>query len=158
MKRALGTAGLVLWAGLALACASSGGEGGALENKYTHDFGRLLLPALEDGRNRVWSRHNYHLNRQEQDYNSVYYESQWRPWAVEDGAWTDARIRIVIRGRRVASELDGSGLYRVYADGEYEVTDASGAWQPQPPPEAVRKEFDKVFGDLALEVRTGVRR
>ena len=155
---------------LAAGCASGGGgSGGAAVGTYTRDFGRLLLPTLDEARQKIWSKHNWHVRRQQIEYQNIYWESEWRPFNPPGGASfnapTEARGRIVIRGRRVASELgtDASGspagVYRVTYVGEYQVRGGPDPdWRPAPMPDEVREVFEEVAGDLALEVRTGVRR
>lgn len=143
------------------ACASSGGaSGGGLG--YTRDFGRLLVPLLAEAQQKVYQKHNWNIYREEVEFQNIYWETEWRPFNVADAgpmAPSEARGRIIIRGRRVGGELDGGSVYRVTFVGEYEVRGGSTMdWRPAPMPEGTREVFERVAGDLALEVRTGVRR
>lgn len=151
---------------LALAGCASGGSAGSGANpseSYTRDFGRLLVPTLDEARLKVWAKHNWHVRREQVEYQNIYWESDWRPFNVPESMAitgpTEARGRIIIRGRRVADELDGRGLYRVTFVGEYQVRGGSSEqWRPGDIPEDAEDVFAQVAGDLALEVRTGVRR
>ncbi len=153
---------LVFPCALVLAGCAAGAGGGA-NPRYTRDFGRLLVPTLEEARLKVWAKHNWHLRRDENESQNVYWESEWRPFQPPEGAAitgpTEARGRIILRGRRVAGELDGGSQFRVTFVGEYEVRGgASPDWRPVEPPEDAVDVFEKVSSDLSLEVRTGVRR
>ena len=143
------------------ACASGGG--GGLSSRYSRDLGRHLVPTLEEARLKVWAKHNWHLYREQSEQQNVYWESQWRPFNPPAGAAvtgpTEARMRIMIRGRRMVGELDGGAQFRVTLDGEYEVRGGSSTqWRPAPIPEEAEDVFDQVFNDMSLEIRTGVRR
>lgn len=145
------------------ACASAGGPGGGPLGNYSRDFGRQVIPMLEEGIEKVWSKHNYHLQRQEQESSSVYYESQWRPLQLSDGPAlgeaTESRIRIILRGRRVGEGLDGLLIYHVYFEGEQQVRGGrTPDWRPIAVTPAADEEFAKVAGDLELEIRAGVRK
>ena len=143
------------------ACASGGG--GSMSSRYSRDLGRQLVPTLEEARLKVWAKHNWHLAREENTQTRVYWESQWRAFEPPAGAAvtgpTEARMRIIIRGRSMVAELDGGVQFRVTFDGEYEVSGgASPDWRPGPVPEEAEDTFDEVFNDMSLEIRTGVRR
>ncbi len=143
------------------ACASGGG--GGLSSRYSRDLGRQLVPTLEEARLKVWAKHNWHIYRQEDNQTRVYWESQWRPFEPGTGAAvtgaTEARMRIIIRGRSVVAELDGGYQFRVTFEGDYEVAGGTSPdWRPAPIPEEAEDAFDLVFNDMSLEIRTGVRR
>lgn len=145
------------------ACASAGGPGSSALRNYSRDFGRQVIPTLEEGIEKVWSKHNYHLQRHEEEYSSVYYESQWRPWRLSDapalGEATESRIRIILRGRRVGEGLDGLLIYHIYFEGEQQVRGGvTPDWRPIAVTPAANEEFTKVAGDLELEIRAGVRK
>jgi len=147
--------------GTVQACASGGGGG---SNSYRRDLGRLLLPILEETQLKIWNRHGWQAVRREVEYQHLLWESDWRFFTPEmTGAATDptdARGRVVIRGRRVQDELDEEGLYRVTFFGEFEVRGGleGDGWRPGPVPDSAREVFDLVFGDMYLELRTGLRR
>ncbi len=143
------------------ACASGGG--GGLSNRYTRDLGRHLVPTLEEARQKVWTKLNWDLQREQVEYQNVYWESAWRPFTPPAGPAvsgpTDGRVRVIIRGRRMVEELDGGAQYRVSLDGEYEVSGGvSSDWRGAPIPEEAEDAFDQVYSELSLEIRTGVRR
>jgi hypothetical protein len=143
------------------ACASGGG--GGLSNRYTRDLGRHLVPTLQEARLRVWSKLNWNLQREQVEFQNVYWESEWRGFNPPEGAAvsgpTDARVRIIIRGRRMVEELDGGAQYRVSLDGEYEVSGGVSAdWRAAPVPDEAEDVFDQMYSELSLEIRTGVRR
>lgn len=158
--RSLGpVAALAMLAG----CASAGGSGSSALGNYRRDFGRQVVSTLEQGIETVWSKHNYHLQRQARESSSVYYESQWRPWQLSDrtalGNPTDSRIRIILRGRRVGEGIDGVGVYHIYFEGEQQVRGGQTPdWRPIAVTPAANEEFARVAGDLELEIRAGVRR
>ena len=146
-----------------LAACASGGGGGGLSNRYSRDLGRHLVPTLEEARLKIWAKLNWHLYREQVEYQNVYWESDWRPFSPPvAGAVTgpdDARVRIVIRGRRMIQELDGGAQYRVTLEGEYEVSGGtSSEWRVAPIPEEAEDVFDQVYNEMSLEIRTGVRR
>ena len=147
---------------VALAACASGG-GGNMSSRYSRDLGRQLLPTIDEARLKVWAKHNWHLQREEREQQNVYWESVWRAFNPPAGAAvtgpTDARMRIVMRGRRMIGELDGGAQYRITLQGEYEVSGGtSDQWRPAPIPEEAEDVFDLVYSDLSLEIRTGVRR
>ena len=145
-------------------CASAGGSGGASSiDGFQRDLGRLLVPTLAEARMKVWAKHNWHLRREQSETQNLYWESEWRAFNAPEGSAvtgpSEARGRIIIRGRRVAGELDGGAQFRVTMYGEYEVRGgASDQWRPASPSEDVERVFNTVAGDLSLEVRTGIRR
>jgi hypothetical protein len=161
LKRVLTVLPCVL---LMAGCASAGGGTGAgAVQGYTRDLGRLLIPTLEAARQKIWAKYNWHLYREQVEFQNVLWESEWRDFNAPEGAAvtgpTEARGRVVIRGRRVAGELDGGSQYRVTFVGEYEVRGgATTEWRPASLPEDADDVFAEVAGDMALEVRTGVRR
>ncbi len=143
-------------------CASGGGAADGGRMGYQRDLGRLLQPTLDEARLKVWQKHNWHLQREELEFQNIYWETQWRPFNVDTGnavGPTEARGRIVIRGRRVGGELDGGSVYRVTMVGQYQVRGGvTDDWRPAPLPDDAEDVFDQVFSDLSLELRTGVRR
>lgn len=168
LRTRLVVAGCLNLAIIATACASSGG--GASE-AYRRDLGRLLEPLLEESRLKIWNLHGWDQVRRESEYGNLYWESAWRGIEPEaTGAATDAenaRARILIRGRRVEDQAGSSrtdlnapgGVYRVTFYGEFEVRGGivGDDWRPSPVPDAVRALFDRVYDDMYLEVRTGIR-
>lgn len=145
-----------------LAACASGGTGG-LSSRYTRDLGRQLVPTLEEAVMKVWAKDNWHVQRQESTQTRVLWESQWRPFEPPAGPAvtgpTEARMRIIIRGRGMVAELDGGLQFRVTFDGVYEVRGGvSTDWRPAPAPDEAEDVFDQVFNDMSLEIRTGVRR
>ena len=147
---------------LALSACASGG-GGPVSDQFTSDLGRQLYPSVEEARLKVWGKHNWHVRQELVEPNVFYVESEWRPFTPPEGAAVtgpeEARIRIVIRGRRVAGELDGGTQYRVTFEGDYEVRGgATPDWRAAPVPREAVTEFRRVLGDIELEIRTGVRR
>ncbi len=146
-----------------LAACASGGGGGSMSSQYSRDLGRHLVPTLAEARLKVWAKHNWHLFREELEVQNVYWESDWRAFNPPAGGAltgpTDARMRILIRGRRMVQELDGGAQYRTSLVGEYEVSGGtSSQWRPAPIPQEAEDVFDLVFNDMSLEIRTGVRR
>ena len=145
-----------------LAACASGGTGG-LSSRYTRDLGRQLIPTLEEAVMKVWAKDNWHVQRRESTQTRVLWESQWRLFEPPAGPAvtgpTEARMRIIIRGRGMVAELDGGLQFRVTFDGEYEVRGGvSTDWRPAPAPDEAEDVFDQVFNDMSLEIRTGVRR
>ena len=160
MKRSFRALAVLPVVAVMAACASSGGGG---QSTYTRDLGRQLVPTLEEARLKMWNKHNWALAREQVESQNIYWESSWREFDPPVGAAVtgpeDARLRILIRGRRVAGELDGGALYRTTFVGEYQVRGGMyDEWTPMAPPREAQQVFQQVLGDIELEIRTGVRR
>ena len=144
---------------LLVACATTS-TGGL--SQYRRDFGRLLLPTLEHGRSLVWSRHDYRVRQEMVSSTSFYYESEWRSIALTGLLASEvdqARIRITLRGRRVAHEgRTAESVFRVEMEGEMEVYGGEvDNWRPAEVTAEAVGEIAEIAEDLALEVRARVR-
>lgn len=156
------TTAVTLTLGLA-ACASSGGGAGS-NSSFRSDMGRLLAEPVAVARQKVWAKHNIPLYREETAFRSIVYESEWMPReptpAEAAAGVTDARNRIVLRGRRVEGEMDvTTGVYRVTFELDNQVVTALNPdWHPAAIPDQVVRDYRRVLSDLELELRSGVRR
>ena len=150
---------------LALAgCASSGGGGDDESSAvYRESMGQVVLPPLQEAREKIWQRHNIHLYREESAFRSIYYESEWiprepTPEEVAAGA-TSAGNRVVIRGRRAGETMDGVPSFSVTHEVQNQVRTAEHPeWHPAPMPEPVLEEYRRIYADLRMEVQAGIRR
>ena len=156
---AVGVALSVLLAGLS-GCVSAGG-GPVSENFWREDLGRLNQATLEVGLAKILQKHGLRLDRQYETGRDIRWELNWVPREIvaeeEVRGVTNARNRIVIRG--VESGLGEVDFYRMTWELQNEVTSmADQNWHPDVVPASVKDEFQPVYTDLMLEVRTGVRR
>lgn len=144
-------------AGLFAGCASGGVEAYA-ETLWREDMGRITQGTLEDGLDKMVRKYALRLNRQEEAARDLYYETAWSTRDLlateETQGVTNARNRIVIRGRRLEA-----GVFRFSWELQNEVTTTMVAeWHAHLIPPEVVEEYRPIYSDLMLEVRTGVRR
>ena len=149
---------------LAGGCASTGG--GAPDEPsatFEEEMGRVMVPLLEEGLLKIFPKYNLAIRRREEQYSTLYYETEWRPREVtaaerQQGV-VDARQRVILRGRRSSTDPSGGGVFRVSFEAENEVrTELSPSWHPAPAPDAFFEFWREVAMDLTMEIRAGVRR
>ena len=155
-------AAVTVYGWFAAACAS-GGVQGYTETLWREDMGRITEGTLEDGLEKMIRKYGLRLDRDEERGRDLYYELGWRlreVLAEEEGAGvTRARNRIVIRGRRLENQFDGSGVFRFTWEVQNEVsTSDTPEWHARAIPAEVVEEYRPIYSDLTLEVRAGVRR
>jgi len=143
------------------ACATGGG-GTSQRTSWREDMGRLTQSTLRAGVEKIFRKHAVRIGRTESTARDLYYESVWQPREVmateEVNGVTNARNRIVLRGRRVQSDMGGS-VFRVTWELQNEVTSLTASdWHPGIVPDQVMEQYRPVYSDLVLETRTGVRR
>jgi len=143
-------------------CASggSGGGDGGRESLYREDIGSVLFEPFAEARFKMWGKHNIPLLREEISRRNVFWESSWivRTPSLSESA-IGARNRVVIRGYQTGENLDGTGVYRMTFTVENQIrTDFAPDWHPAPFPEEVSETYRRLYGDLMMEVRAGVRR
>ncbi|MBW3534260.1 MAG: hypothetical protein KY453_03420 [Gemmatimonadetes bacterium] len=149
---------------LLVGCASVGGAGpDEPSSTFDEDMGRVMVPLLEAGLFKILPKYNLAIRRREAQFNTLYYETEWRPRgltpAERDEGVVDARQRVVLRGRRTSTDPSGGGVFRVNFEAENEVrTQLNGSWHPAPAPDAFFDFWREVAMDLAMEIRVGVRR
>lgn len=144
------------------ACAT-GGLGSVERTSWREDLGRLTQSTLQAGAQKIFRKHAVRIGRQESTARDLYYESVWEPREVmaaeEVNGVTNARNRIVLRGRRVQSDMGGSAVYRITWELQNEVTSSTAPdWHPGVVPTDVMERYRPVYSDLVLETRTGIRR
>lgn len=155
---------LVLPLLLLAGCASSGGPD-LPDTSYDDQLGRQVLSTLREAIDKVLlQQHGYRIQRTEEMYSSLLYETIWvsrTPSAEQrtEGV-TDLRHRIVIEGRRVGDDAGtGGAIYRVTFEAQNEArTQANSAWARFPVDQEFRNDMAQIVTDLNLELRTGVRR
>ncbi len=157
------TALLVLPLVLVAGCASAGNGGSSSE--YTENLGRQVYGTLREAMDKILlQQHGYRMQRSEEQYGSLYYETTWeqRSPTTEERAEgiTQLRHRVVIRGRRVGDDPgSGGALYRVTFVAENQArTETASGWSSAPVSPELRDEMGEIVTDLNLELRTGVRR
>ncbi len=145
------------------ACAS-GGVQEAAQQVWREDMGRIPLAALQSGMRRVFRKHDIYLAREDTSAPRTFlYETRWEQrdaLAIEQaGGVTAARNRIVITGQRLESTGFGGGnVFRVTWEVENEVSAVGQeGWHPEVIHPETIEAFRRIFSDLELEVRTGVR-
>lgn len=152
-------AAMVLSIGTGGSACASGGTATGSDGVWREDIGRITKATVAAGLDRVVRRHTLKVDRQEDRPREFYYELAWIPRDVtseeEIFGVTDARNRIVIRGRSGAS----GDLYRVMWELENEVASvANPEWHSGRIPESVIARFRPVLADLNMEMRTGLQR
>ena len=141
-------------------CASGGGGGGAENAIYREDIGRVLFAPLEEARMKIWGKHSIPLYRHENTGRNLLWESDWIQRPAADGESAEAgRNRVILRGYQSDSNLDGTGNYRMTFEVQNQIrTVTTPEWHPAPFPDEVRTTYRRLFQDLMMEVRAGVRR
>ena len=152
----------MLVGGFAAGCAT-GGVSSQSREIWREDMGRVTRATLETGLDKIVRKHALQIARTQDSSREIYYETLWMTREVlaeeEARGVTNARNRILLKGRRLESTMAGAGVYRITWELENEVT-AVGVegWHPDTVPGAVVEEFRPVYSDLMLEVRTGLIR
>ena len=148
-----------VWAGglLAGGCASGGVE--AYEStQMRKDMGRITQGTLEDGLEKMIRKYALQLVFDDVRGRDLYYETAWeiRPVLAEEEVVgvTNARNRIVIRGRRLENRIF---RFSWFVDNEV-TTVTTPEWHAARIPEEVVKDYERIYSDLSMEVRAGVRR
>lgn len=156
---------LAALATVAAAGCASGGGGAVRDTVWREDLGRTTGLTLGEGVAKIAQKHGLRIYRQELGRpRELYFELAWVPRAAvaaeEARGVTNARNRIVVRGRLLERGMAaGDRYYRVTWEVENEVTSVTAtSWHPDVIPEEVVEQFRPVFRDLAMEVRTGIRR
>ena len=148
---------LLLAAGLlTVACASTGSGGVRDPSVFRHEIGRASYADIVSGVDRILTKHGFTVRRFEENYNTVYFETDWQPRELEqaevDQGLQRARIRILIRGRRGAADL-----FRVDFSGESEgLMVGSVEWRKADVTDEMVRGFRRVTGDLEMEMRVGI--
>lgn len=156
---AAGVALVVLLLGIS-GCASGGG-GAMSDSVWREDLGRQNPETIEDALTKIMQKHSLQLDQRFDVGREIRWELTWIPREVvadeEVRGINNARNRIVIRG--VQSGIGELDNYRMTWELENEVTTLTDSnWRPDTVPASVRDEFRRVYSDLELEVRTGLRR
>lgn len=156
---------VVLLAVLMAGCVGAMGVSEVARNYWREDMGRITPATLDAGVRMIIQKHSFRLDRREQSVQELYYESNWVEREVvaeeEVRGVSNARNRFVLRGRALEPELGGGAVYRITWELQNEVTSrdrVDRGWHPGPLPESVREDFQQVYADLFMEVRTGVKR
>lgn len=152
----------VLACGTLWGCAT-GGVASQAREIWREDMGRVTRVTLETGLDKIVRKHALQIARTQDSSREIYYETLWinREVLAEEEARgvTNARNRIVLKGRRLESTMAGAGVYRITWELENEVTEVGvEGWHPDAVPGQVVEEFRPVYSDLMLEVRTGLIR
>ena len=148
---------------LAMGCAGMAGVSEVSRTYWREDLGRLNPATLAAGVQLIVQKHSLRIDRREQSVQELYYETNWVPREVvaeeEVRGVSNARNRIVIRGRALEPEFGGGNVYRIVWELQNEVTTQIGrGWHPGALPESVKESYRQVYADLFMEVRTGVKR
>lgn len=152
----------VLLMPLVAGCAS-GGVSSRAANMWREDMGRVTRVTLETGLDKIVQKHALQIARTQDSSREIYYETIWMGRDVladeEVRGVTNARNRILLKGRRLESTMAGAGVYRITWELENEVTTAGvDGWHPDVVPDQVVEDFRPIYSDLMLEVRTGLIR
>ncbi|MCY4573931.1 MAG: hypothetical protein OXF01_14140 [Gemmatimonadetes bacterium] len=139
-------------------CATAGA---VAQNFWREDLGSLNQATIEAALTKIIQKHSLQLNQVYDQGGEIRWELTWisREVVAEEElrGVTNARNRIVIRG--VESRVGNVDNYRMTWELANEVTtESNGNWHPAIVPASVIAEFQPVYADLTLEVRTGVRR
>jgi len=149
-------AGLFLAAGLLVVGCASTGAGVRDPSVYRREIGRTAYSDILDGVDRMLTKHGYTVRRFEDNYNTIYFETDWQPRELSqaeiDQGLSRARVRILIQGRRGAADL-----FRVDFLGENEGLRAGmSTWEKIDLVDEVERSLREVYDDLKMEMRTGI--
>lgn len=152
----------VLASGTLWGCVT-GGVASQSREVWREDMGRVTRVTLETGLDKIVRKHALQIARTQDSSREIYYETLWmnREVLAEEEARgvTNARNRILLKGRRLESTMAGAGVYRITWELENEVTEVGvEGWHPDAVPGQVVEEFRPIYSDLMLEVRTGLIR
>ena len=144
-------------------CASSWGVREVAQTYWREDMGRLNQATLDAGLQKILEKHALRLDRRERSNQGIHYESNWIERSVQAEEHVrgvrNARNRFVIRGQALEFEWDARNVYRITWELQNEVTTTIGrGWHPATLPESVKEDFRRIYADLFMEVRTGVKR
>ncbi len=161
--RAIALAPIATAVVLLVAACATGGVSSRSAMIWREDMGRVTRATLDVGLEKIVQKHALPLIRTQESARDIYYETLWIDREVladeELRGVTHARNRILLKGRRLESEMGGQGVYRVTWELENEVAKAGiEGWHPDVVPGEVVEEFRPVYSDLMLEVRTGLIR
>ena len=140
-------------------CATAGP---VARNYWREDLGNLNVATIDDALSKIVPKHSLRVvNRLVGQGGDARWELNWIPREVvaeeELRGVTAARNRILITG--VQSAGGAIDNYRMRWELANEVTSQTNSnWHPDIVPASVIEEFRRIYADLTLEVRTGVRR
>lgn len=142
-------------------CASTGGQERS-STDYSENMGRVLYSTLMEGMQTILPRYNLALERREEQFSTLHFQTEWKPREVtaeeEQNNVIQAQERLVLRGRRTGTEPDGEGLFRVRLEAQNRVRSRSRSdWHPAPVPDEFVERWREIATELTLEIRTGVR-
>lgn len=154
----------ILALGLAAqACATTGGVTEEARTMWREDMGRMTQATLSTGVSRIVQKYGLRVNRTQRTGQELLYEFNWiqRDLVASEQleGVSNARNRILLKGRISGREWDVQPLYRMTWELQNEVTTVIGrGWHPNLLPDPVKEEFRRIYSDLYMEVRTGIRR
>ena len=150
-------------AGIVTSSCATGGVSSQQAAIWREDMGRITRVTLETGLDKVVRKHALQIARVQDSSREIFYETLWMNREVlaeeEVRGISNARNRIVLKGRMTGAEMGMEGVYRVTWELENEVTSATAqGWHPDVVPDEVVEDFRRIYSDLMLEVRTGLIR
>ena len=164
LRPAIGRPGLA-WAALVvmlLGIAGCATTGPVARSYWREDLGNMNVATIDDALGKIVPKHSLRVvNRLVGRGGDARWELNWisREVVAEEElrGVTAARNRILITG--VQSATGATDNYRMRWELANEVTTQTNPdWHPDVVPASVIEEFRRVYADLTLEVRTGVRR
>jgi len=101
------------------------------------------------------TKYAFPIRRHEENYNTLYFETDWIPRDAEpdevNRGVQRVRTRIILTGRRGSQDI-----FRIQFRGESEYL-IDGQWRRLPLQSPQREKLQRILSDLDMEMRSGVR-
>ncbi len=149
-----------LWLVTALASSTVAGcaSGGSVRDPSVleREIGRVAYQDVRMSVDKILStKYAYPIRRFEENYNTLYFETDWIPRDAEadeaNRGIQRVRTRIILTGRRGSQDV-----FRIQFRGESEYL-VDGQWQRLPLQSPQRDKLQRILTDLDMEMRSGVR-
>lgn len=142
---------------LAAGCASTGNVP-VLATTYRNEIGRASRIQIENQVPRVLNRHQYEIERLEDDRANTYYlQTRWKwrePFADEaETGYTQATSRIIIEARLIS---ENAWRVRLRAENRLRRPDST-SWEEPVITEMCKNHFDEIVQDIRTEFESRFR-
>ena len=160
LKKYIGVIIILLAIGILLGCASSG-KPRTNPTNYNRNVGTAYPLDMKTKTVRILNKFNYVVVRQEESFEQIYYETDWRyrqPFDDEiDLGIVDARTRLTVTA--TPRTRVGTDLYNVRVRAETQVRfQDTEEFTVVPMSDLLIKYLNDISDDLKMELSTGIRR